>query len=78
MQPTAARATSTILANMSQISPLALTQAGLEARLRPPELIDAVEDAGDDVLSLNCTMSAMLHDAPHGMSFYYPTSTASA
>ena len=50
----------------------ALRRTGLEGRLRPPELIDALEKAGDDVLSLQLHDEEITHDRAHGMSYYYP------
>jgi HEAT repeat protein len=52
----------------------ALRRTGLEGRLQPPELIDALEEAGDDddVVSLLLQDDPTLNDRIHGMPFYYP------
>ena len=52
----------------------ALWGTGPEGRLRPPELIDALEESGDGVLSLQLHHEEMLsRDFAHGMPFYYPS-----
>ncbi len=51
----------------------ALHATGLEGSLRPPELIDALEKAGDGVLSLVLHHEEISYDRLHGMAFYYPT-----
>jgi len=50
----------------------ALRRTGLEGRLRPPELVDALEAAGDDVVSLVLHEEHALYTRIYGMPFYYP------
>lgn len=54
----------------------ALRRTGLEARLRPPELIDALEEAGQSVLSLQLHDEEIVHNRVYGLSLYYPTGLA--
>lgn len=51
----------------------ALRRTGLECRLRPSELIKALEEAGQSVLSLQLHDEEIVHDRAYGLSFYYPT-----
>lgn len=52
----------------------ALWGVGLEGRLRPPELIDALAEAGESVLSLVLHHEEVSYDYAHGMPYYYPSS----
>lgn len=49
-----------------------LRRAGIEGQLRPPELIDALEKAGESVLSLVLHDEKILSDRLYVMPFYYP------